>query len=158
MIKLSRMLSPLLFLSIGVYSANLPQESENSETENSCPQINQRLVDADVDPKFKLNPDQFITPVYIWGPSSQLQGLREAIGVAIRLNRTLLLPPFLTHQSDSTGPDRPVPGMRHKQTFFLHSTLIYLKIPKFALRALPIVLTDTGENVQKLTRVFSTRR
>jgi len=109
MIKLSRMLSPLLFLSIGVYSANLPQENENSETENSCPQINQRLVDADVDPKFKLNPDQFITPVYIWGPSSQLQGLREAIGVAIRLNRTLLLPPFLTHQSDSTGPDRPVP-------------------------------------------------
>jgi hypothetical protein len=103
------MLSPLLFLSIGVYSANLPQENENSETENSCPQINQRLVDADVDPKFKLNPDQFITPVYIWGPSSQLQGLREAIGVAIRLNRTLLLPPFLTHQSDSTGPDRPVP-------------------------------------------------
>ena len=50
-------------------------------------------------PRFQL----FITPVYIWGPSSQLQGLRESIGVAIRLNRTLLLPPFLTHNSDPKG-------------------------------------------------------
>lgn len=117
MIKLSRMLSPLLLLSIGVRGANLPQEVDSQGPENSsekpCPEINQRHVGQDVDPKFKLNPEQFITPVYIWGPSSQLQGLREAIGVAIRLNRTLLLPPFLTHQSDSTGPDRPVPGMRH---------------------------------------------
>ena len=38
-----------------------------------------------------------------------IQHLFLAIGVAIRLNRTLLLPPFLTHQTDSSGGDNPVP-------------------------------------------------
>lgn len=75
----------------------------------SCPSINQRNSDADVEPLYKLNPKLFITPIYIWGPSSQLQGLRESIGVAIRLNRTLLLPPFLTHNSDPIGGDKAVP-------------------------------------------------
>jgi len=75
----------------------------------ACPEIDQRSINDNVEPKFKLNPKLFITPVYIWGPSSQLQGLRESIGVAIRLNRTLLLPPFLTHQSDTKGGDKPVP-------------------------------------------------
>jgi len=94
-------------------AANLPAGDSLADslvaTEPVCPQLNQRDVDLEIEPKFKLNPNQFITPVYIWGPSSQLQGLREAIGVAIRLNRTLLLPPFLTHQTDSSGADRPVP-------------------------------------------------
>ena len=30
-------------------------------------------------------------------------------GYIFRLNRTLLLPPFLTHQTDSSGGDNPVP-------------------------------------------------
>lgn len=88
---------------------NFEPLSDDSLLESPCPQVNQRKVDQDIEPKFRLDPDRFITPVYIWGPSSQLQGLREAIGVAIRLNRTLLLPPFLTHQTDSLGADRPVP-------------------------------------------------
>ena len=50
-----------------------------------CPSVNERQVNAGIKPKYELNPDLFITPVFIWGPSSQLQGLREAIGVAIRL-------------------------------------------------------------------------
>jgi hypothetical protein len=91
----------LLFLATLTHAGLVP--------DSECPTINQRDIDTDIVPKFKLNPEQFITPVYIWGPSSQLQGLREAIGVAIRLNRTLLLPPFLTHQTDSSGADRPVP-------------------------------------------------
>lgn len=91
-----------LFLLATLTHAGLVPDTE-------CPTIDQRDIDTEIVPKFRLNPDQFITPVYIWGPSSQLQGLREAIGVAIRLNRTLLLPPFLTHQTDSSGADRPVP-------------------------------------------------
>lgn len=67
--------------------------------------LNTYMFNTFAKPRIQL----FITPVYIWGPSSQLQGLRESIGVAIRLNRTLLLPPFLTHQSDSKGGDKPVP-------------------------------------------------
>lgn len=81
----------------------------SAEDVPECPEINQRNLDDGIEPKYKLNPKLFITPVYIWGPSSQLQGLRESIGVAIRLNRTLLLPPFLTHQSDKVGGDKPVP-------------------------------------------------
>ncbi|CBY19576.1 unnamed protein product, partial [Oikopleura dioica] len=77
--------------------------------DSTCPMINQRDQGLDVLPKYPLDPEKFITPIYIWGPSSQLQGLREAIGVAIRLNRTLLLPPFLTHSSDPLGNDQPVP-------------------------------------------------
>jgi hypothetical protein len=82
---------------------------DDSQNDQLCPEINERKVNDGIKPKYELNPDLFITPVYIWGPSSQLQGLREAIGVAIRLNRTLLLPPFLTHQTDSSGGDNPVP-------------------------------------------------
>lgn len=92
----------------------VPEEVEghalfSAEDLPECPEINQRNSSEEIEPKFKLNPKLFITPVYIWGPSSQLQGLRESIGVAIRLNRTLLLPPFLTHQSDPLGGDKPVP-------------------------------------------------
>jgi hypothetical protein len=92
-----------------------PEDYEFLETKKpeeviqTCPEINQRQVNGGIKPKYELNPNLFITPVFIWGPSSQLQGLREAIGVAIRLNRTLLLPPFLTHQTDSSGGDNPVP-------------------------------------------------
>jgi hypothetical protein len=77
--------------------------------ESPCPAVNLRAVNTDQKPKYELNPKLYLTPVYIWGPSSQLQGLREAIGVAIRLNRTLVLPPFLTHQSDPKGGDKPIP-------------------------------------------------
>jgi hypothetical protein len=87
-----------------------PTEDRLSEEDQQvCPEINERQVNGGIKPKYELDPNLFITPVYIWGPSSQLQGLREAIGVAIRLNRTLLLPPFLTHQTDSSGGDNPVP-------------------------------------------------
>jgi hypothetical protein len=88
-----------------------PEEDTLSEDPVTlqCPEINQRQVNGGIKPKYELDPNLFITPVFIWGPSSQLQGLREAIGVAIRLNRTLLLPPVLTHQTDSSGGDNPVP-------------------------------------------------
>ncbi|CAG5091061.1 Oidioi.mRNA.OKI2018_I69.PAR.g12834.t1.cds [Oikopleura dioica] len=97
--------------------------------DSTCPQINQRDQDLEILPKYPLDPEKFITPIYIWGPSSQLQGLREAIGVAIRLNRTLLLPPFLTHSSDPLGNDQPVP------------TDIRLDIPKLR-KLVSIAFTD----------------
>jgi hypothetical protein len=96
------------FLETEVKPENGLNEDETDEIE-ICPEINERQVNGGIKPKYELDPNLFITPVYIWGPSSQLQGLREAIGVAIRLNRTLLLPPFLTHQTDSSGGDNPVP-------------------------------------------------
>ena len=52
---------------------------------------------------------EFFRKAYLINSNYYFQGLREAIGVAIRLNRTLLLPPFLTHSSDPLGNDQPVP-------------------------------------------------
>ena len=41
--------------------------------DSTCPMINQRDQGLDVLPKYPLDPEKFITPIYIWGPSSQLQ-------------------------------------------------------------------------------------
>ena len=41
--------------------------------DSTCPQINQRDQDLEILPKYPLDPEKFITPIYIWGPSSQLQ-------------------------------------------------------------------------------------
>ena len=51
--------------------------SEEEVDEEICPEINERQVNGGIKPKYELDPNLFITPVYIWGPSSQLQGLRE---------------------------------------------------------------------------------
>ena len=53
--------------------------SEEEIDEEVCPEINERQVNGGIKPKYELNPNLFITPVYIWGPSSQLQGLREGL-------------------------------------------------------------------------------
>jgi len=36
-------------------------------------------------------------PVLIWGPMNQVEGLRETIALAIRLNRTVVIPPMYRH-------------------------------------------------------------
>ena len=43
------------------------------------------------------------------GKRGDLDGLCVLTVENFRLNRTLLLPPFLTHQTDSSGGDNPVP-------------------------------------------------
>lgn len=120
--KMSKFFVAIALLSQTVSSISLPNTETTdkllyeptdyqllSADDLNCPEVYQRNVNSDIEPMFKLDPKLFITPVYIWGPSSQLQGLRESIGVAIRLNRTLLLPPFLTHSSDELGGEIPVP-------------------------------------------------
>lgn len=48
----------------------------------------------------RLHPDRFLYPVVFRGPNNQLLGLWEAIYVAIRLNRTLVIPRFNKHFTD----------------------------------------------------------
>ena len=55
-----------------------PKDEEEVD-EEICPEINERQVNGGIKPKYELDPNLFITPVYIWGPSSQLQGLREGL-------------------------------------------------------------------------------
>lgn len=54
-----------------------------------------------VEPKINLNKKKFLFPLLSNGPNNQLMGLRESIYIAIRLNRTLVLPFFRKHRTDT---------------------------------------------------------
>ena len=62
-----------------------PEDKLSEEDQQVCPEINERQVNGGIKPKYELDPNLFITPVYIWGPSSQLQGLREGMYHFLRL-------------------------------------------------------------------------
>ena len=48
-------------------------------------------------PVLKLRPDFFVLPILQNGPNNQLVGFRETIFLAIKLNRTVVLPKFFKH-------------------------------------------------------------
>ena len=52
------------------------------------------------------DPDKFLVPVLFFGPNNQIHGLREAIILSIKLNRTLALPPFYKHHTNVQGKTR----------------------------------------------------
>lgn len=57
-------------------------------------------------PKYVTDPDRFLTPVFTYGPNNQLHGFREAIFMAIKLNRTIIAPPFFKHsRNDVTAAE-----------------------------------------------------
>ena len=51
-------------------------------------------------PKYKLRSTHFLSSILSWGPNNQLRGLMETIVLSIKLNRTLILPPFYKHLMD----------------------------------------------------------
>ena len=48
-------------------------------------------------PQIRLDPDKFLIPVLTYGPNNQLRGFRETIFLALKLNRTIVPPPFYKH-------------------------------------------------------------
>ena len=58
------------------------------------------------EPIYKTRPDRFLMPLIGWGPNNQLRGFREAAILAVKLNRTLCIPPFFKHHSDSTSASK----------------------------------------------------
>lgn len=54
-------------------------------------------------PIYETRNDRFLIPLIAWGPNNQLRGFREAAILAVKLNRTLCIPPFFKHHSDSTS-------------------------------------------------------
>ena len=50
--------------------------------------------------KFKTDPEKYLIPLLLWGPSNQLVGLRETIALSLILNRTLVLPKLYRHYVD----------------------------------------------------------
>jgi len=56
-----------------------------------------------IKPKIQTDPNKFLVPVLFFGPNNQIHGLREAIILSIKLNRTLALPPFYKHHTNVAG-------------------------------------------------------
>ena len=68
--------------------------------------------DEPVDPVFNLRKDHFLLPVLCYGPNNQVVGFRESIVMAVKLNRTLIAPPFFKHKrnDESATDDEQVLG------------------------------------------------
>nr|CAB3262505.1 uncharacterized protein LOC100180089 [Phallusia mammillata] len=64
----------------------------------------------DENPIIKLNPHKFILPVLYNGPTNQLIGLRDTVYLAILLNRTVIIPEFHKHLTDTSGQFQAVDG------------------------------------------------
>ena len=57
-------------------------------------------------PKYNLRADHYIIPVFTYGPNNQLHGFRESIFMAIKLNRSIIAPPFFKHsRNDVTAAE-----------------------------------------------------
>ena len=67
-----------------------------------CPNLDAHDFSEEIEPIYKLDPEKFLVPVLFFGPNNQIHGLREAIVLAVKLNRTLALPPF--HKHKGKGP------------------------------------------------------
>ena len=56
----------------------------------------------DQSPKIQLDPNRILIPILEWGPNNQIRGLMETMLLAIKMNRTLVVPPFFKHHFDLT--------------------------------------------------------
>lgn len=70
------------------------------QTKTSSRDLSANPVPLVRNPLLKLKKDKFMMPILMRGPNNQLIGLRESIYVAIRLNRTLVIPRFIKHRTD----------------------------------------------------------
>lgn len=59
-------------------------------------------IKSNVIPAIELDRNRFLYPVLTNGPNNQLIGFRDAVYLAIRLNRTILLPFFNKHRTDDS--------------------------------------------------------
>ena len=72
---------------------------------SECPNIHTNWGE-DVVPELTLDPTRFITGSYIWGPNNQSRGLRELVLMAVKMNRTIALPPFFKHWGTDTTVEK----------------------------------------------------
>ena len=54
-----------------------------------------------IDSKYNSRRSHFLTSILSWGPNNQLRGLMETIVLAIKMNRTVVVPPFFRHQLEA---------------------------------------------------------
>ena len=51
-------------------------------------------------PFYRTDPKRYLIPLLSMGPNNQLEGFLESVFLAIKLNRTLCIPPFYKHKTD----------------------------------------------------------
>ena len=76
--------------------STLQLSGQQNNLKNFCPSW-----DVDFSRKLKplidLDRTKFLTPVLTYGPNNQLRGFRETVWLAIKLNRSIVVPPFFKH-------------------------------------------------------------
>ena len=84
-------------------SPGIFEEKSSKQSIQTC-SINEGVDwNTPIEPKYKLDPNRFLIPVFTYGPNNQLHGFRETVFMAIKLNRTVILPPFFKHvRNDAT--------------------------------------------------------
>lgn len=84
-------------------SANSKNTMEISSDDEGGKCFAKENIDAlsNVEPEYNLDRTRFLVPILIWGPNNQIRGFMETIFLAIKMNRTLLVPPFFRHSSES---------------------------------------------------------
>ncbi|XP_076817900.1 uncharacterized protein LOC143463324 isoform X2 [Clavelina lepadiformis] len=82
------------------YQGKVSNENELTQTKSVNCTLWEPYRDDLITPfstRIKLNPSRFLYPGFYGGPNNQIMGLHQSIYVAIRLNRTLVVPRFYTH-------------------------------------------------------------
>ena len=74
---------------------------KNLEPLPECPQREPKWSEV-IEPRYKTDPNKYLTGTYIWGPNNQNRGLIEVVFMALKMNRTLSLPPFFKHWGTDT--------------------------------------------------------
>lgn len=77
-----------------------PIDTLQISTESDCIEPLNFEQLSNIKPKYQTDANSFLVPILIWGPNNQIRGFIETIFLAIKLNRTLLIPPFFRHSSE----------------------------------------------------------
>ncbi|CBY11082.1 unnamed protein product [Oikopleura dioica] len=85
----------------------IPEDvSEPGQQESGCPKwYPDWSALAELQPRIKLDPNKFLTPILTYGPNNQQRGFRETVFLAVKLNRTIVPPAFFKHSRTDKDDD-----------------------------------------------------
>jgi len=76
----------------------IPEDISEPGLEAGCPKwYPDWSALAELQPRIKLDPNKFLTPLLTYGPNNQQRGFRETVFLAVKLNRTIVPPGFFKH-------------------------------------------------------------
>uniref|UniRef100_H2YAJ9 GDP-fucose protein O-fucosyltransferase 2 n=1 Tax=Ciona savignyi TaxID=51511 RepID=H2YAJ9_CIOSA len=138
--------------------SNYDDKKNNQHQRQSCEfwSSSKKLLTSSPQPKprFKTNPRKFILPWLYNGPNNQLMGLRQAVFVAIYLNRTLVIPVFQKHFNDKTGGMQYIDSNHRFDVPSLQSLIPIITIDEFKRHCgnrIDVVFFGASTNKQQWT-------